>query len=109
MEHPPKDHLEILAQLAREYQQKYKEMEQFLQDAKPESASHQLRLRAELTTDRFRAAQQILLTQLVRQGAESEDTQALKAAVSLCRCFDEMRILFQMLMDYSSGPEGSEG
>ena len=109
MQHQPGDHLEILAQMAREYQQKYIELEQFLRDVQPGSAIHQLRLRAELTTDNFRAAQQVLLSNLVRLSAESEDKETLKAATALCRCFDEMRILFQMLLDYSSEPEGSEG
>jgi len=105
MQHRPEDHLEILAQLAREYEQKYKELEVILREAQPESAVHQLRLRAELTTDRFRAAQQVLLTGLVRMSSEDEGAEPLKAAVALCRCFDEIRILFQMLLEYSSRPQ----
>ena len=105
MQHQPEDHLEILAQLAREYEQKYRELEMALREAQPESAAHQLRLRAELTTDRFRAAQRVLLAGLVHVGSEGESAEPLKAAVALCRGFDEIRILFQMLLDYSSRPE----
>jgi hypothetical protein len=107
MPHSPTDHLEILAQLAREYQQKHNELEAVLREAQPGSAVYQLKFRAELTTDRFRAAQQALLSELVKKDMESEAAESLKPALALCRCFDEMRILFQALLDYSSGREGS--
>jgi len=105
MQHPSGDPLEILAQLAREYQQKYMELEAFLRETQPEHAIDQLRARAELTTDRFRAAQQALLSGVMRLSMVSEDTETLKAAKALCSCFDEMRILFQMLLDFSSKAE----
>lgn len=99
------DHLQILAQLAKEYEQKHDEMAGILKDVQPERAIQQLRLRAELTTDRFRAAQQALLSNL--SGSEHDREAAKKAAVALCRCFDEMRILFQCLIKTSSGFDGS--
>lgn len=95
----PIDHLEILGQLAREYEQKYNELQEFLKETQPESAVHQLMVRAELTTGRFRAAQQALFSSLVPM---AENAEPLKAATALCRGFDEMRILFQTLLDYYS-------
>lgn len=106
MQHEAGNHLEILAQLAREYEQKYKELESALKDLEKESAVHQLRVRAELSTGRFRAAQQVLLSSLTQKGENKEGgEEPLRAATALCRGFDEMRILFQMLLDYSSGPK----
>lgn len=101
MEIAPPDHLTILRQLAQEYQQKYSELEEILQNAKPETVHQQLKLRGELTTDRFRKAQQALLASL-SSNVQDGDDQSLKAAAVLCRCFDEMRILFQVLLDRAS-------
>jgi hypothetical protein len=94
------DHLRILGQLALEYEKKYTELEEIIRTAKPEMVAHQLRLRSELTTDRFRAAQQALFESLSSKEGEVEMQQ--QAAVALCRCFDEMRILFQFLLDHCS-------
>ena len=105
MENQPADHLEILALLAREYQQKYEELEEFLRQIGPEDAIQQLRLRAELSTDHFRGAQQALLAGLVSLSPENGGAELTKAATAACRSFDEIRILFQMLLDYSSKSE----
>ncbi len=96
-------HINVLAQLAREYQQKYQELEDAIQNAQPESRLQRLRARAELTTDRFRAAQQALLINMAPSEGKN-DNNAYNAAITLCRCFDEMRILFQFLLEYSSNP-----
>lgn len=93
--------VDILANLAREYVQKYNELVQAVNTAQPEHALHQLRLRAELTTERFRTVQQVLLSNLEKEKQEdSEET--YRAIITLCRCFDEMRILFQFLQEHFS-------
>lgn len=97
------DHLSVLAQLAREYQQKYMELVEAIQSTQPETMVQRLRLRAELTTDNFRAAQQMLLSRLVPDTAGGED-ETYRAAIALCRSFDEMRILFQVLVECSLKP-----
>ena len=92
-------HLRIFEQLAREYEKKFKELEEIVQHAPPQTLHHQLRLRGELTTDRFRAAQLALLATLAPSSPVDEGDEAYKAAITLCRCFDEMRILFQAALE----------
>lgn len=104
MENFSQKQLELLSQLAREYDEKYRELEAICRSAQPETISHQLKLRSELTTDRFRGAQQALLT-LIADDAGTGDNKALQAATALCRCFDEMRILFHMLLEHPSKTE----
>lgn len=89
------DHLTLLVKLASEYEQKYKELEELSQNADPELLFQQLKFRAELTTDRFRGAQQFLLSTVHSDNQDEE--QVLRAVTTLIRCFDEMRILFQIL------------
>lgn len=101
-DHSP-DYLHLLGQLAREYQEKFKELEQVCQNAQPEYVLQQLRARGELTTDQFRAAQQVLFAQLDK-GQEREDKDTMRAVTTLSRCFDEMRILFSILLEYTSNP-----
>jgi len=103
MEVTPQDHLSLLRQLALEYQQKFNELEETLRGADPDAAIHQLKVRGELTTDRFRMAQHFLLDALYNQ-AETAGDETLRAAATLCRCFDEMRILFQVLLEHSTTP-----
>jgi hypothetical protein len=91
------NHLQHLGQLAREYDRKYKDLENLVQNAQPEDLITQLRILGERTTDRFRAAQQALLAMLPAGGDSQQDLQ-LEAAIALCSCFDEMRILFQVLL-----------
>jgi hypothetical protein len=93
--------LQNLGQLAREYDRKYRELEQFAENAQPEDLSGQLKVMAERTTDRFRAAQQGLLATLAA-GDNPEQTQQLEAVMALSSCFDEIRILFQILHQHRS-------
>jgi len=94
------DHLQIMGQLAREYEQKTRELEEIVQQADPSMLLRQVKLRGELTTDRFRAAQMFLLTSLASvSDMERKEDEPLKAVIVLSRCFDEMRILFQCLLD----------
>lgn len=92
----PQSHLRIIGQLAREYEQKYKELEILVSELPPEKVLSQLTALAERTTDRFRGAQTALfsITGLF-EGSEGET--ALKAATALCSAFDEMRILVQFM------------
>jgi proline dehydrogenase len=93
--HSP-NQLQIIGQLAREYEQKYKELEDAISEIPPEKAFSQLKGLAEHTTDRFRSAQVALFsTPCIFDGEGKEN--ALTAATALCRAFDEMRILFQFL------------
>lgn len=101
MENFSQQQIGLLRQLAREYEQKNRELEEICRSASPETIVPQLKLRSELTTDRFRAAQQVLLN-LVGSTEEAGDNEALRAATALCRCFDEMRILFSMLLQHCS-------
>jgi hypothetical protein len=99
------DFLHILGQLAREYQQKFMELENLCRDAQPEWIMQQLKARAELTTDQFRTAQQALFSALVKNQDQADVSENAKAVVTISRCFDEMRILFSILLEYTSKPE----
>ena len=103
MEDHSEGHLQTLKELAREYEEKYREFRKICQDAQPEWIAQQLKLRSDLTTDRFRSAQQALLAALA-PNANTEGPDYYKAATTLCRCFDEMRILFQILLEYGCEP-----
>lgn len=96
-------YLQILGQLAREYQQKFAELEQLCQNAQPELVIQQLKARGELTTDHFRAAQQVLFA-LLDKNHQRENEDPIRAVTAISRCFDEMRILFSILLDYTSNP-----
>ncbi|MCK8603869.1 hypothetical protein [Desulfoferrobacter suflitae] len=98
------NHLQILAQLAQEYQTKYVELEKICQNAQPEWIIQQLTARGELTTDHFRAAQQALFA-FLDNTRQCEDDNAVKAVTTISRCFDEMRILFSILIGYISNPQ----
>ncbi len=96
-DHTEQDHMEnlqLLSQLAREYHQKSTELEAFLKDLEPRRVCGQLILRSEMTTNNFRIAQQALFNEI-----SSKVSQATlrSAAMALCRCFDEMRILFNAM------------
>ena len=98
---PVTDQLQHLGQLAREYDRKFRELEEFAQNAQPEDLITQLRALGERTTDRFRAAQQAVLAMLA--ASENPDqNQQLEALIALSSCFDEMRILFQILQQIKS-------
>jgi hypothetical protein len=97
MENDSAQHLQLLNQLAREYQQKFQELEDAIRDMPPAAVLHQLRTYAEMSTDRFRGAQQALFASMTPDSEENKEI--LRAVTALCRCFDEMRILFQALLD----------
>jgi len=101
---PVTDQLQHLGQLAREYDRKFRELEEFAQSAQPEDLMTQLKALGERTTDRFRAAQQALLAMLAMLAASenSDQNQQLEAFIALSSCFDEMRILFQILLQNKS-------
>lgn len=101
MKEQPQSHLDILARLAQEYEQKFEELAGALENIQPAKAVQQLRLRSEITTDRFRSAQRALLCQLTSSDSPQNGDDLLKAAGALCRCFDEMRILFRALLEYA--------
>ena len=91
-------HLQIIGQLAREYDQKYRELEKLISETKPDSILPQLRALAERATDRFRSAQIAMLS--IPELFEGEEGQgAVEAMTALCRAFDEMRILFNFLFE----------
>ncbi len=90
------DYLQHLGRLAMEYDRKFRELEEFARSAQPEDLMAQLRLLGERTTDRFRAVQQALLAMLASHENPDQEQQ-VEALLALCSCFDEMRILFQIL------------
>jgi hypothetical protein len=100
LDHAP-DHLQDLGHLAREYERKFRELEEFAHKAQPQDLATQLQLLGERTTDRFRAAQQALLAMLGAQ-KDPDQQQEIEAFLALCSCFDEMRILFQVLQQHQS-------
>lgn len=97
MDEHSQSHLRIIGQLAREYEQKYNELETLMSKLPPETLPVQLTALAERTTERFRSAQVALLS---TPGLfESEHGEhALKALTALCSAFDEMRILVQFIL-----------
>lgn len=98
MEDQPNRHVDLLASLALDYQRKYLELEQFAQNVPMDKLPLQLKALAESTTDRFRSAQVLLARQMSTDGAlQSEEI--LQMLNVIFRCFDEMRILFQILLD----------
>ena len=93
--------LRIIGQLAREYDEKYRELEKLISETKPDNVQLQLRALAERATDRFRSAQIAMLS--IQQLFEGEEGQeALQAMTALCRAFDEMRIVFNFLLEKSN-------
>lgn len=88
--HSP-NHFEIIGQLAREYEEKYKELEKLVSEIPPEHVFSQLNALAERTTDRFRSAQAALFSMHGLSDGEGGEA-AMTAITALCRAFDEMRI-----------------
>lgn len=100
------DPLELLASLAREYQDKYNQLAAALRDADPDLVPRQLRMRAELATDRFRSAQMDLLSKLSFGAADAHGAGYEASLIALFRSFDDMRIVFQLLLENpSTNPE----
>ncbi len=98
-DHSP--HLQIIGELAQEYDQKYRELEKLTSEIPKENIMPQLSALAERTTDRFRSAQTALLSIPELFEGEAKE-RGLKAVTALCRAFDEMRILFNFLCENSS-------
>lgn len=98
MSEHPHQYLQVLGQLAREYQEKFAELESMIRDAPADKFVQQLGALGERTTDRFRSAQQAMFALLPGPTETSTET-ALAALTTLCRCFDEMRILCQILLE----------
>jgi hypothetical protein len=100
--------LQLLAGLAREYQVKYNQLASALHDADPDRMPRQLKMRAELATDRFRAAQMDILSKM-STGAADAQMEGYEALVTLFRSFDEMRIIFQLLLEnFSENAESGQ-
>ncbi|MHC1729983.1 MAG: hypothetical protein AB9866_28950 [Syntrophobacteraceae bacterium] len=90
--------IQIIGQLAREYEEKYRELEALILEIPKENVLPQLKALAERSTDRFRSAQVALLG--IPGLFEGEDAQTATLAVTaLGSAFDEMRILFQSLLE----------
>lgn len=104
MHEKPNSYLQIMSRLAQEYQQKYSELEQFCRDIQPDEILSQLSARAELTTDHFRAAQQAFFL-WIEQNQLEQDYGITRAATTVSRCFDEMRILVDILLTYADNLE----
>lgn len=104
MQKNPSSYLQIMGRLAQEYQQKYSELEQICLGIQPDDVLRQLSARAELTTDHFRAAQQAFFL-WIEQNQLEQDQGITRAATTVSRCFDEMRILFNILLTYTYSPK----
>lgn len=94
------ENLEMLLELAKTYDRKYRQLTGIGSRTPLQELLPGLIQRAELTTDRARAAQQYLAQVMTEAG--SGDPDLSKAAVSLCECFDEVLILFQVLAEKAS-------
>jgi hypothetical protein len=102
-DHSPR--LRIIGQLAKEYEQKYKELQKLVSESPPERVVLQLLALSERTTDRFRSAQVALFSS---PGLSEEKDEPFRAAAAMSRAFDEMRILFQFAMQNSVEDRGRE-
>jgi len=97
MEHDS-PHFRIIRQLALEYDEKYQQLEKLISETQPENILPQLRALAERTVDNFRAAQIAILSMpALFEGEEGQ--RSLRAMTALSRAFDEMRILFNFLLE----------
>jgi hypothetical protein len=94
-------HLQIIGQLAQEYDEKYRQLERQISEIPPDGVLPQLMALADRTTDHFRSAQAAMLSMPeLFEGEEKE--MALQAMTAMCRAFDEIRILFQFLIENRS-------
>ncbi len=90
--------IDLLADLARDYQKKYIELEEAIRQVPTERLPQQLKVLAESATDRFRSAQMLLARHMTHDAAlQNEET--LQMLCVVFRCFDEMRIVFQILLE----------
>ncbi len=91
-------HLEQLLALAREYDRKYRELVELAQTAEPRDLFQRIKFQGEMATDRFRNAQKVVLAFLDSPSEVDRDA-AIQAMTALCRSFDEMVILHQVLLE----------
>ena len=98
MSEESQDYVQILGRLAQEYQNRYSELLEALGDADPRQLTRQILHCGETTTDRFRMAQAGLLGRIASCSCEDRDG-IMNAVITLSRCFDEMRILYQVMLD----------
>jgi hypothetical protein len=91
-------HLRIIGQLAREYDEKYRQLEKQISEISPDGILPRLIGLADRTTDHFRSAQVSLLSMPgLFEGEQGES--AVHAITAMCRAFDEMRVLFHCLIE----------
>ena len=102
MEEGSPDLLSTIGQLAREYEQKFNELERAVAKIEPDQVARSLMQLSEQTTGRFRSVQMALFSMASGLG-EQERAQMLQALTVLSGCFDEMRILFGFLAERRSG------
>jgi hypothetical protein len=98
VEDRPTHPVDLLASLARDYQKKYIELEEAIRQVPVERLPLQLKALAESATDRFRSAQMMLARQMAHDAA-LQDEETLQMLSVVFRCFDEMRIVFQILLE----------
>ncbi|MDR3569343.1 MAG: hypothetical protein P4L43_15050 [Syntrophobacteraceae bacterium] len=89
--------LSIIEQLAREYDEKYRNLEKLIAQSAPEDIPPQLAALAEQASNCFRSAQMDLfsLPEIL-----ASDTRDFPAMTALFRSFDELRILFHFLYEH---------
>jgi hypothetical protein len=87
----------MLKQLATEYSKKYDELIQASRGCPQKTFIHQLEQHSELTTQQFRMAQHLLL-----EAPGSQEKSLQDATQTIFRCFDEMRLLFQVVVEQFS-------
>ena len=90
--------LEILGQLAREYSHKYDALRQMSKELEPDLFLARLAQRAEIITGHFRTAQQSVLSTV-----PGRPEPASEAIITLCSCFDEMRMLLELALEQRYG------
>ena len=90
--------LEELVALAKDYDKKRRRLDALALELSPDLLRRHLLALSERATDRFRAAQQSLFQGLLEDPA-SPAASPLEAARTVCRCFDEMVLLFHKLAD----------
>lgn len=104
MENPLSDPVELLGRLAREYNQKRGELEAVLNRIPAEETARQIMVQSEVTTGRFRKAQQHLFGQLGALPQDAAHGEITGPLVALCQCFDEMRILLEAALERVAVP-----
>ncbi|ROR01571.1 hypothetical protein [Desulfosoma caldarium] len=100
MTHSAPSALEELVSLAKDYDAKRRQLDDLAHDLAFDLLLRHLLVFSERATDRFRAAQQVLFDHLSKTEVDPE---AMEAARTLCRCFDEILLLFHKLADHTSG------